>query len=182
MVYNQQPGAVPQMSINRNVLNKPYNHNNERPWSHGLFTCFGDCSTCFVSWLCPCIIWSQNKSRLEYLEHTGQPHPDGGESFGNDCLIHGVLTACGGLGWVLQIGTRTSTRERYRIEGNPVKDCFASWCCHACELTQESRELELEETNLRENRMQSMMREHDMPGQDSPPHVDLPVPPKAYKA
>ena len=62
-------------------------------------------STGCVAWWCPCIVYGQNKTRLEYLDKTGQAHPDGGESFGNDCLIHGLLTCCGGWGWILQVRT-----------------------------------------------------------------------------
>lgn len=36
-------------------------------------------------------------------------------------------------------------RERYAIRGNLFNDCFASACCTACALTQERREVEVEE-------------------------------------
>jgi len=131
-----------------------------------------------VSWLCPCVVWGQNKTRLEYLEKTGMPHPDGGESFGNDCKIHGLLTICGGWGWILQIGTRASTRDRYHIEGSPFKDCFSAWCCHACELTQESRELEIEEQSLRAQ--QGTMRDRTM--REPKPEYDEIARPQPAKA
>ncbi|KAH8085981.1 PLAC8-domain-containing protein, partial [Cristinia sonorae] len=133
---------------NKNAMSKPFDRNGSRPWSHGLFSCFGDCSTCLTAWCCPCIVWGQNKTRLEHLERTGQPHPDGGESCGSDCMLHLLLDVCGGWGWVLAVVSRGDSRERYSIEGNAFKDFFAAWCCHACELTQESREIELEEQSL----------------------------------
>lgn len=106
---------------NRNALNKPFDSKGEREWSHGFCDCFGDFGTCkfychsaliqqwwtthfpgCISWFFPCIIYSQNKTRLEALERTGQPHPSGGDSIGGDCCIHAGLTFCG-CGWVLQV-------------------------------------------------------------------------------
>jgi PLAC8 family len=40
-------------------------------------------------------------------------------------------------------------RERYAIRGNVIKDWLASLCCTACALTQERREVELEEGSYR---------------------------------
>lgn len=40
-------------------------------------------------------------------------------------------------------------RRRYGIRGGCAGDCLASWCCDACALVQERRELELEEDSLR---------------------------------
>lgn len=51
----------------------------------------------------PCIVYGQNKTRMEHLHRNGgTPHPSGGEMFGGDCMVHGLLT-CIGLGWVLQV-------------------------------------------------------------------------------
>jgi Cys-rich protein (TIGR01571 family) len=47
-----------------------------------------------------------------------------------------------------QIRTREEIRERYGISGSPISDCLVSWCCHSCSLTQERREIELEERNF----------------------------------
>jgi len=58
------------------------------------------------------------------------------------CATH--LTKAGA-----QIGQRTETRERYRIRGSAVGDCCAAYWCTSCALTQERREIELEEDSLR---------------------------------
>ncbi|PVG00811.1 PLAC8-domain-containing protein [Serendipita vermifera] len=133
---------------NRNVKNIPFDSKGEREWSNGLCSCFGDCLTCIVAAWCPCIVFSQNKTRLQHMETQGYPHPEGGESCGSDCMLHCLLTACLGAGWILQIGNREKIRSRYRIEGGTCGDCCVSWCCHSCALTQESRELELEERSM----------------------------------
>jgi Cys-rich protein (TIGR01571 family) len=44
-----------------------------------------------------------------------------------------------------QIPTRAEARERYGIRGDVYGDCLTSWCCRPCSLTQERREIELEE-------------------------------------
>ncbi|KAA1473151.1 PLAC8-domain-containing protein [Dentipellis sp. KUC8613] len=133
---------------NRNVLNKPYNGNREREWSHGLCSCFGDIGTCCLATWLPCMAYSSNKSRLDYLERNGTPHPTHGEICSGDCVIHGLITLCG-CGWVLQIGVRNNVRNRYAIEGGACGDCMSAFCCAPCELTQESREIQLEEHSFR---------------------------------
>ena len=47
-----------------------------------------------------------------------------------------------------QIRTREEIRERYGIRASPLGDCLVSWCCNPCSLTQERREIELEERNF----------------------------------
>jgi Cys-rich protein (TIGR01571 family) len=44
-----------------------------------------------------------------------------------------------------QIHTRERVRERYGIRGDSTEDCATSWYCRPCALTQERREIELEE-------------------------------------
>jgi Cys-rich protein (TIGR01571 family) len=44
-----------------------------------------------------------------------------------------------------QIGSRGDTRDRYGIRGGTCGDCLSAWCCRPCALTQERREIELEE-------------------------------------
>lgn len=44
-----------------------------------------------------------------------------------------------------QLRTREEVRERYGIRGAVFSDCLSSWLCGSCALTQERREIELEE-------------------------------------
>jgi len=153
-MHTQQPGAIPVMNVNngggnRNARNKPFNQAGEREWSNGLCDYFGACGTCCLGAWCPCILFSKNKSRLQHLERDGTPEPHGGEGVGADCMIYCCLTSLTGFGWVLQISPRAQIRRRYRIAGGNVGDIFVSWCCVPCALTQESREIELEEHSLR---------------------------------
>ena len=43
------------------------------------------------------------------------------------------------------MGSRTDIRNRYSIRGQGNEDCLSSVFCPPCALTQERRELELEE-------------------------------------
>lgn len=70
---------------------------------------YSDCSNrcvidigCVACW-CPCIVYGQNKTRVEHLETQGYPHPEGGDSCGGDCWLHCLLTACVGFGWIVQV-------------------------------------------------------------------------------
>ncbi|TFK59454.1 PLAC8-domain-containing protein [Pluteus cervinus] len=138
---------------NRNVKNLPMN-NGHREWSHGLCDCCDDAETCIVSWFCPCIVYAQNKRRLEYLERNGVPDPEhGGDACSGDCCLHLTITGCCGLGWLLQIPPRSSVRNRYHIEGSTCGDCCAILLCSPCALTQESREIGLEENSIQVTRV-----------------------------
>jgi len=150
--YNQQPQAVPQMTTtsggNRNAKNLPQDANGKRDWTNGICSCFGDFGTCCVACWCPCIIYGQNKTRVKHLREKGYPHPEGGESCGSDCMVLGLITCFTGLGWILQIPLRNDVRERYRIRGSGGGDCCTIFWCNPCALTQESREIELEEESM----------------------------------
>jgi Cys-rich protein (TIGR01571 family) len=46
-----------------------------------------------------------------------------------------------------QVQPRAEIRERYAIRGHVVNDWLAAFCCGSCALTQERREVELEEAS-----------------------------------
>ncbi|KAF8318699.1 PLAC8-domain-containing protein [Clavulina sp. PMI_390] len=146
----QQPMGTPMMAVNggnRNALNKPIKSNGQREWSHGVFDCFGACGTCFFSWCCPCFQYGKNSSRLKHLNSQGAPHPSGGDCCNSDCMTYGALVYCG-CPCLVHMGMRKDIRGRYNIEGGGGNDFLCTWCCIPCVLTQESRELELEEKSL----------------------------------
>ncbi|KAM6492053.1 PLAC8 family domain containing protein [Amanita muscaria] len=132
----------------RNVKNLPFT-NGTREWSNGLFDCFGDCGTCVHAWFCPCMVYSKNKHRVEYLNQNGRPDPDsGGSGVDGDCAMHCCLTVLFNGGFILQMPNRGAIRNRYNIEGSTWMDCLTSFYCKPCVLTQESREIGLEEQSL----------------------------------
>ncbi|KAL0958500.1 hypothetical protein HGRIS_000642 [Hohenbuehelia grisea] len=104
----QQPQPMQGMTVapgggNRNVKNLPMDGDG-REWSHGLCDCCSDAGTCILAWCCPCIVYAQNKQRYEYLTSRGIPDPErGGSGCTGDCWVHGLITGCFGLGWVMQV-------------------------------------------------------------------------------
>jgi len=149
---------------NRNAMNMaPINEQGQRDWSNNFWSCAEALPTCLFGHFCPCILYSKNKTRMQHLAETGAPHPEGGEAVGIDCAIYCGLTVCTGFAWILQGFNRTQTRERYNIAPGSIGDWFAtnvdprasiagdmlaSCFCHSCQLTQQSREIELEEQSL----------------------------------
>ncbi|KAF7289431.1 HD domain-containing protein [Mycena chlorophos] len=147
---NQQPMATMGMKAggNRNALGKPMNSDGKREWSHGLCDCFSACGTCCYACWCPCIVHGKNKQRVAHLEDKGSPEPDGGSCCSGACWAHCCLQTFFGLGCILQCMNRGEIRGRYAIEGGCCGDCLASLCCSACDLTQVSREIQLEEQSF----------------------------------
>ncbi|KAH9993563.1 PLAC8 family-domain-containing protein [Russula vinacea] len=134
-----------QVGGNKNAKNCPIGPDGKRDWSFGLFNCFGRCGLCCFSTFCPCVVYSKNRQRLRNLQAQGTPLVGNGDTFDAHCCIYCLI---GDFSWVLQIRTREEVRERYGIRGDAIGDCFASWCCRPCTLTQECREIELEENSL----------------------------------
>ncbi|KLO16141.1 hypothetical protein SCHPADRAFT_230999 [Schizopora paradoxa] len=143
-----QPSFQKAMDV-RNVRRVPTNAAGDREWSRSccvsMIDGFGMC--CCATW-CPCMAYSKIKSRMSFLERNNYPHPSGGEVCTSDCCVHGTLTTLCGIGWVMQMGLRSSIRDRYRIRGTACGDLMSSCCCTPCSLAQQSLELELEEQAL----------------------------------
>jgi Cys-rich protein (TIGR01571 family) len=131
---------------NRNAKNMPVDEQG-REWSNGLCGCMGDCGTCCKASFCPCIVYGQNRHRYENLRTHGVPHPNKGGCVSGSCFGHCLVSICG-LGFLLQMCTRGDMRKRYNIKGGGCGDCCAALWCTPCELTQEARELQLEEDSF----------------------------------
>ncbi|THU79572.1 PLAC8-domain-containing protein [Dendrothele bispora CBS 962.96] len=153
-MVNQQPGTKEMMSLtpggNRNAKNMPMTPDGQRDWSNGICDCCGDGAFgtwCLSCW-CPCIVYGENSSRIEHLAQNGVPHPKGGDACGGDCWLHCCLTSFLGVGWILQIPGRSRIRSRYSIDGGCFTDCCTVFWCNPCSLTQEHREIQLEERSI----------------------------------
>ncbi|KAJ7784566.1 PLAC8-domain-containing protein [Mycena metata] len=148
MAYNQQPHATQPMQTggSRNANNLPF-VDGEREWSNGVFDCLSDPLTCVVSWFFPCVSYGRNRARYQALEQ-GAVSKDPMEGIiSNESIIYGVAH-CFGCGGFIGMGGRGLTRGRYSIRGDTATDFALACCCGPCSLTQESREIELEEQSL----------------------------------
>ncbi|KAH9013812.1 PLAC8 family-domain-containing protein [Lactarius pseudohatsudake] len=132
---------------NRNALNRAVGVDGRRDWSFGLFDCTSECGLCCFAVWCPCVVYTKNKQRLHHLRSQDTPLPGGGEGVDTDCCLYGCLLIPG-FAWILQMGGRSDIRARYSIHGGAMDDCLTSFCCRSCSLTQERREIELEENSF----------------------------------
>jgi len=145
-ISTQPQGTAPmQAGGNRNAKNCPVGNDGKRDWSFGLFDCFSRFGLCCGSMWCPCVVYGKSRQRLRSLQTQGIPLPDDGETCDSHCILFAVV---GGNSWAMQIHTREELRERYAIRGDTAGDCLTLWCCRPCALTQERREIELEENSF----------------------------------
>ncbi|KAF7326517.1 HD domain-containing protein [Mycena sanguinolenta] len=105
---------------------------------------------CYACW-CPCIVHGKNKQRLEHLNNNGTPAAEGGSACSGACWAFCCLHMFTGAGCILECMNRGEVRGRYGIEGGACGDFMAAWCCLTCDLTQVSREIELEEKSFGQN-------------------------------
>ncbi|KAG5010485.1 hypothetical protein GLYMA_07G185200v4 [Glycine max] len=101
-------------------------------WSSGLCGCFSDCSSCCLTFWCPCASFG----RIGEIVDKGT----------TSCCLHGSLFCLlGGFSYLAGIYAcmyRTKIRRQYGIEGHQCADFLLSCFCSACTLCQEYRELQ----------------------------------------
>ncbi|KAK0199919.1 PLAC8 family-domain-containing protein [Desarmillaria ectypa] len=149
LYVTRQPEPLKSMAAEACTMNVSPSEGSTRKrtkWSRGLFHAWKDLRSCVPACFCPCITFGRNTDRIEHLQKTGNPHPDpfGGSCSDSCCMYAACIPFCG-TACGIQAQNRRAVRERYGIDGNIVKDCFASTCCYPCQLTQESRQIALEE-------------------------------------
>ncbi|GAA5885768.1 hypothetical protein JCM3774_001120 [Rhodotorula dairenensis] len=125
-------------------------HGQPREWSTGLCSCGDNFGEFCVSCWCPCIGYSQYKTRLESLQLNGTAIPPGqAPSCGPPGVLYLAVHCLTGLGFIFDFMARTEIRTRYNISGNAIGDCCAAYCCIPCVQSQHSREIRLEEEAVR---------------------------------
>ncbi|KAF8497550.1 PLAC8 family-domain-containing protein [Russula emetica] len=141
-------GAQSSGGGDRNGLRVPLIDDRSRTWSYDLFDCFSDSRTCALSFCCCCYVYSRNKRRLDHLETHGTPLREPVERYNHDCVSYSWLQFLLCSGWVLSAISRSDVRRRYGIRGDSTNDVLVSGCCHPCELVQQHREIQLEESSF----------------------------------
>ncbi|GAA5990648.1 hypothetical protein JCM10908_003170 [Rhodotorula pacifica] len=152
-VHRVQPTAVRQMAIGgaRNSKSQEIGLDGLREWNHQLCSCHETPGLTAAACLCPCMVFSANRSKLTHLSATGQPIP-APQHVGLWCGLYALAPQLAGIGQAaLQCVSRFQTRQRYGIRGNFVEDVLVGAFCTTCSLVQEARELDDEEEALRED-------------------------------
>ncbi|BGP11858.1 hypothetical protein JCM10049v2_007778 [Rhodotorula toruloides] len=145
----QQPSATAPMTFTNNAppAANAAPAGQPRDWSTGVCGCLdGDFGGFCLSCWCPCIVYSQYKSRLDHLKATGRAMPpEQVETFGTPGVLWLALNCCAGFAWILDFMARDEIRKRYNIRGDGITDCLTSCCCLPCAQRQHHRELLVEE-------------------------------------
>ncbi|OEL30226.1 Protein PLANT CADMIUM RESISTANCE 3 [Dichanthelium oligosanthes] len=100
-------------------------------WSSGLCDCCDDAGGCCLTFFCPCITFG----RIAGIVDQGA----------TSCCVSGtlyfLLSAVTGLGCLYSCCYRSRLRSQYGLTEKPCADCCVHFCCEACALCQEYREL-----------------------------------------
>ncbi|KIX03217.1 uncharacterized protein Z518_06769 [Rhinocladiella mackenziei CBS 650.93] len=122
-------------------------------WTFGLFDCCSPFGTCCMATWCPCILYGKTYAR----EHGD---PDSSGCNGSCCAFYCLM--CIGGSCILQCINRTSTREKYGIEGSSFSDfCTSCWCA-CCQLIQEDKESIVRTTGMDPKTKQPYASPHQM--------------------
>ena len=99
-------------------------------WRVDLCSCCDDCTTCYMSLVCPCVVYANIAQRLD------------GSSWCGACTLYSLCFLLG-CQCLLHASKRTTLRHQYDLQADCCCDCCTVWCCGCCALAQESRELKL---------------------------------------
>ncbi|XWS39956.1 hypothetical protein CRYUN_Cryun18bG0098900 [Craigia yunnanensis] len=99
-------------------------------WTSGLCHCFDDPVNCVITCVCPCITFGQV---TEIVNRGTKPCVSRGFLFG--------LLAFTGFACFYSCFYRSKLRGQYDLHEEPCTDCLVHFCCGACALCQEYREL-----------------------------------------
>ena len=93
-------------------------------WKNGICGCFGDFSTCIITYFCPCYTFGKNA-----------------EAVGDSCILCALTMFC----FPIDLFTRTSVRGKIRQKQGIEGGCFGDFLCHLfcglCALCQEAQEI-----------------------------------------
>jgi Cys-rich protein (TIGR01571 family) len=90
----------------------------------GLFGCFGDITTCIISFFVPCLQFGRNA-----------------EAIGENCLTYGLSQIVPILGLYCRAMVRGKIRDQKSIPGSCLMDLILILFCYSCTLAQEGQEL-----------------------------------------
>ncbi|ORY76050.1 hypothetical protein BCR37DRAFT_335876, partial [Protomyces lactucae-debilis] len=94
------------------------------------YDCMSPCHLCLTAFCCPCVVYGRNVTRMQ--------NPTDPDDFPINlpCLFYYFL-GCFGLQCCLGAFSRVQHRSQMGVEGDPLEDFCAHFCCTTCALTQE---------------------------------------------
>ncbi|XP_068658035.1 protein PLANT CADMIUM RESISTANCE 3-like [Aristolochia californica] len=99
-------------------------------WTTGICDCCEDpCHSC-ITWCFPCVTFGQIAEVLD----------QGTTSCGAAGCLYYLMGSIGCI-CLYASGYRAKLRSQYQLQEAPCNDCLVHWCCTACALCQEYREL-----------------------------------------
>ncbi|XP_020588608.1 protein PLANT CADMIUM RESISTANCE 3-like [Phalaenopsis equestris] len=101
-------------------------------WSTGLCDCFDDCSSCCLTFCCPCITFG----RIAEIADRGST------ACGTAGALYVLIAAITGCQCLYSCAYRSKLRALYALPESPCNDCLVHCCCEACALCQAYRELQ----------------------------------------
>ncbi|ESR61440.1 hypothetical protein CICLE_v10016918mg [Citrus x clementina] len=101
------------------------------PWSSGLCDCCSDCSTCCLTYWCPCITFGRIAEIVD----------KGSSSCGVNGALYFIIAWLTGCACLYSCGYRSKMRHQYMLKDSPCGDCLVHFFCESCALCQEYREL-----------------------------------------
>ncbi|KAJ0037634.1 hypothetical protein Pint_22357 [Pistacia integerrima] len=113
------------------ALHHHHQYRSEGPWSSGLCDCCSDCSTCCLTFWCPCIVFGRIAEIVD----------KGSSSCGVSGALYFLISALTGCGCFYSCCYRSKMRQQYMLSESPCNDCLVHFCCEGCALVQEYREL-----------------------------------------
>ncbi|XP_019859379.1 PREDICTED: cell number regulator 10-like [Amphimedon queenslandica] len=93
-------------------------------WSNGICGCFGDVTTCLLSFFLPCVQFGRNA-----------------ETVGENCLMYGLSQLVPLLNIYCRTVVRGKIRNQKGIDGTCFNDLLCHLFCMRCALAQEGQEI-----------------------------------------
>lgn len=100
-------------------------------WSSDLMDCFDDCGVCCLTCWCPCVTFGRVAEIVDR----------GATSCGTSGALYTLLACLTGCQWIYSCTYRAKMRAQLGLPEAPCCDCCVHFCCDACALCQQYREL-----------------------------------------
>ncbi|KAF8703351.1 hypothetical protein HU200_032149 [Digitaria exilis] len=130
-------------------------------WSSGLCDCFDDVGGCCLTIFCPCVTFGRIAGIVD----------QGATSCCASGTLYLLLQAVTGMACFYSCCYRSKLRTQYGLTETPCADCCVHFCCEACALCQEYRELKARGFDMSEGWEWNMERMGKTGAATAPPQM-----------